>query len=252
MKKFNSNKLKKIIQIGAWMRNIEAINKLDLGNNTIQLHKYTLKGKKMDDYYHDSENNNENIINNKDIIDIIGNNNEDDFENNVDSSDNSTDNLSMINSDDNRESFSKNEDNAAKNRESISKNGECVSVSRDRKSRQFKINNDVKLITYLENNDYDELLNKNIVFINLIGASAVNTVIECIVRNTPIIVNRLPALVEVLGEKYPLFYDNIHDVRNLLKKKTIEAGHNHIKNLNKDKFRIEHFTKHFLQIVESL
>ena len=39
----------------------------------------------------------------------------------------------------------------------------------------------------LSNDHYDSLLAENIVFINLIDASAVNTVLECIVRNTPFI-----------------------------------------------------------------
>ena len=60
MKKFMINKDKKIIQIGAWMRNIDAINKINLGKNKLLLNKYALRGKKMENYYYEddiSENN---------------------------------------------------------------------------------------------------------------------------------------------------------------------------------------------------
>ena len=62
-----------------------------------------------------------------------------------------------------------------------------------------ELDSSVKIIDKLSNEDYDNLLTKNIVFIKLVDASAVNTIIECIVRNTPIIVNRLPATEELLG-----------------------------------------------------
>ena len=83
-------------------------------------------------------------------------------------------------------------------------------------------------------------------------ASAVNTVIECIVRNTPIIVNRLNALEEVLGKKYPLFYDSINDVKNLLTMKYIEKGHDYLKNLNKTELKLETFVNKFINIVNQI
>jgi hypothetical protein len=68
--------------------------------------------------------------------------------------------------------------------------------------------NSVDIIEFIDNNIYDNLLTENIVFLNLVDASAVNTIIECIARNTPLIVNRHPAVIELLGEKYPLYYEN--------------------------------------------
>jgi glycosyltransferase involved in cell wall biosynthesis len=57
--------------------------------------------------------------------------------------------------------------------------------------------------------EYDTLLSSSVVFLNLIDAPANTTVIECIVRNTPILVNPLPGVVEYLGEAYPLYYEDI-------------------------------------------
>jgi polysaccharide pyruvyl transferase WcaK-like protein len=115
----------------------------------------------------------------------------------------------------------------------------------------YKKTNDVKLIEYLDNNQYDEILSTNVVFIKLFDASAVNTLIECIVRNTPIIINKLPAVVEYLGEDYPLYYNSqresyIDEVPRLLKTglfKTnhIKKAHKYLKEMNKDFLKIETF-----------
>jgi hypothetical protein len=105
---------------------------------------------------------------------------------------------------------------------------------------------DVKVITYLENEAYDELFSNNIVFIHLIDASAVNTILECIVRNTPIFVNRLPATEEALGVNYPLFYSDISAVGSMLTSDTLLKGYTYLKKMNKDKFKIDYFINGFI------
>ncbi len=205
MKKFTMNTNKKIIQIGAWMRIINAINNLDLGRNPLFLNKYVLRGKKMENYYFDEED------------------------------------------DEDKDKETTTDDLTGSESSSNSK-----SISRDNINRKTKLNSDIKILSYLNNTEYDDLLSKNIVFINLVGASAVNTVIECVVRNTPIIVNKLPALVEILGDKYPLFYEDVRDVKKILVMKTIEDGHNYLKNLNKDKLHIQYFKKEFNKIIDSM
>ena len=64
---------------------------------------------------------------------------------------------------------------------------------------------DVEERAHLPNDAYDALLAENLVFVELYDASANNTVIECIARATPLLINRLPAVVEYLGESYPLY-----------------------------------------------
>ena len=71
--------------------------------------------------------------------------------------------------------------------------------------------NGVAEIEYMSNEEYDQLLSKNLVFCDLIDASANNTIIECIARNTPILVNRLPAVEEYLGRDYPLYFDSLDE-----------------------------------------
>ncbi len=108
----------------------------------------------------------------------------------------------------------------------------------------------VQIISRLENDDYDELLSKNIVFINLINASACNTLIECIVRNTPILINRLEAVEEMLGHDYPFYYDSIQEAGELATDiNKIKETHQYLTKLDKTRFLIETFVKEFGQAV---
>jgi polysaccharide pyruvyl transferase WcaK-like protein len=103
--------------------------------------------------------------------------------------------------------------------------------------------NSVTIQSTLSNYEYDRWLSENIVFLNLIDCSAVNTVIECIVRNTPIVINRIPQTVQLLGETYPLFYTSADQVNSLLTLDQITAATNYLKNLDKEPYRIETFIR---------
>ena len=94
-------------------------------------------------------------------------------------------------------------------------------------------------IQYFENDeDYDEEISKNIVFVHYLDVSASKTILECITRNTPIIVNKLEAVVEYLGENYPLYYKSLDDVSSLLTNEKIEAAHEHLKNMDKEELTV--------------
>ena len=66
-------------------------------------------------------------------------------------------------------------------------------------------------ISHVPDQDYDEFLSKNIVFIELYDANANNAVVECIARTTPLLINPLPAVKEYLGNEYPLYYDTLEE-----------------------------------------
>ena len=75
---------------------------------------------------------------------------------------------------------------------------------------------EVEVIEEISNEEYDELLASSVVFNHYWAVSASNTIVESIARCTPIVVNRHPALIEYLGEDYPLFYDELDDVAGLV------------------------------------
>lgn len=101
--------------------------------------------------------------------------------------------------------------------------------------------NSVTILSHKSDTEYDELLSSNIVFLKLVDAAAVNTIIECIVRATPVVVNRLSALEEVLGKGYPLFYNALEEASALLTDDYIEAAHEYLKHLETDQYRVENF-----------
>ena len=103
---------------------------------------------------------------------------------------------------------------------------------------------------YITNyHEYDELLSANIAFIDLFDAGANNAVVECIARNTPLIVNKLEGVVDYLGENYPLYFNNLDEVPNLLNDEKIEQAYNYLKDLNKDYLNVNKFTKDFINIL---
>lgn len=104
----------------------------------------------------------------------------------------------------------------------------------------------VEIIDQLGNDDYDNLLSQVVVFLDLVDASAANTIIECIVRNTPIIVNRHPAVVEYLGSEYPLFYTSLDEVPKLLN--NVEEAWKYLRSLNKTHLQISYFLDKFASI----
>jgi hypothetical protein len=113
--------------------------------------------------------------------------------------------------------------------------------------------NSVKTISYLDNVDYDTLLSQNIVFLNLVDASAVNTLIECIMRCTPIIVNKLPAVMELLGSNYPLYYKSYYEVSQILDDtERIRQGYLYLVDLDKSKFDINTFTTNLMNIITDI
>ncbi|KAI8820341.1 hypothetical protein BJ741DRAFT_682072 [Chytriomyces cf. hyalinus JEL632] len=107
------------------------------------------------------------------------------------------------------------------------------------------IDETVTLLSKLDNDAFDELLMTNVVFLNLIGAGSVNTILECIVRNTPVVVNRLPTFVE----KYPLFYDTLDQVPGLLTLDTIDKACRYLHSVDKTRFKIESFMNDFRLIL---
>ncbi len=64
-------------------------------------------------------------------------------------------------------------------------------------------------VSFLPDRDYDLLLAENLVFVDLYDSSANNTIIECIVRATPILVNPLEPVREYLGDGYPFYFSSL-------------------------------------------
>lgn len=240
MNSYIENKNKKIIQIGAWLRNVYSIYAVNIVAKH-GLNKCHLKGKEMDTYFLPQD-----FDFSKDLKYALS------LQSNpvlvlapvlapVLAQSQSHRNPKMC------RDFSKNK---------------YISFMIQYLSKNFPINienlnmlteiaednhNSVQMIERVSNQQYDQLLCNNIVFIDLIEASACNTLIECIVRNTPIIINKIPAVVELLGDQYPLYFTNLKDVNNLLDLENIRAGHKYLKKLDKTPYEIKSFVDTFIK-----
>ena len=66
-------------------------------------------------------------------------------------------------------------------------------------------------VNFLPNENYDHWLSENIIFLDLYDASANNVVIECMMRNTPLLINPIEPVVEYLGKEYPFYYTDLNE-----------------------------------------
>jgi hypothetical protein len=108
----------------------------------------------------------------------------------------------------------------------------------------------VRVLEKLDNDAYDALLSENIVFLNLVDASACNTVMECLMRHTPLLVNRHPAVEEILGANYPGYYDNVrHAAEMLADRNAIASMHAHLVGVDKTPFTMDTFVSNFQTVV---
>ncbi len=104
--------------------------------------------------------------------------------------------------------------------------------------------------TFVPASQYDSLLSKNIVVMEVFDASASNGVLDCIVRNTPIIVNKNPAVVEYLGEDYPMYFENPLDIPFIAER--AHAAHAYLKRMDKSSLDVELFIRQIMQAIEKL
>ena len=110
----------------------------------------------------------------------------------------------------------------------------------------IKRSKDIEIVEKLNNQEYDIFLSKNVVFLQLFDAAANNIVVECIIRNNPIIVNKLSSLYEYLGEDYPLYYENIEHAQELVTDfRKIEEGHLYLKKKDKHMLSPNYFVSSF-------
>lgn len=253
LEQFISNNNKNIIHIGGWLRNIYTFYRLSIPteiafnnkyivydnimNNNFNLKslpqlfkkkrfplkKTILKGKHMNNYFP-----NDTFVNN--LINILINNS---HENNIKSIPNCSTNEGQC-------------------------GGGCSGIDTNITNNWNKhfyqdiqtIINSVDIINHIDNKSYDNLLKSNIVFLNLVDASACNTLIECIARNTPIVINKIPSVVELLGEKYPLYYQNLNEIKSLINDKKIYSAYTYLKSLDKKPLNISYFMSQFINTIK--
>lgn len=106
----------------------------------------------------------------------------------------------------------------------------------------------VAVLPFVSNEEYDRLLSQNIAFCDLIDSSANNVVVECIARNTPLLINRLPAIEEYLGPDYPLYFSSLDEAAvKLARVESVLEAYAYLRELPKERFSQQAFREAFLQ-----
>jgi hypothetical protein len=97
---------------------------------------------------------------------------------------------------------------------------------------------------------YDEILTSGVVVVEYFECSASNVILECIASNTPIIVNRISATVQYLGEGYPLFFDHPEEIPDLFAK--VAEANAYLKTMDKEDIKIDTFVQNILKEVNQI
>ena len=105
----------------------------------------------------------------------------------------------------------------------------------------------VREIPAVNDLEYDQLLSQNVVFVELFSATANNTVIECIARNTPIVINRHAGPEYYLGPEYPLFYDDFESLHAFITVDRVLAAHEYLAAMEKSWLDGRQFREHVRQ-----
>jgi len=102
----------------------------------------------------------------------------------------------------------------------------------------------IQVLEWVPHRELDRLLSFNVVFNHFFDVAACNAVLDCIIRNTPIVTNRLPANEEYLGREYPLFFNRIVEAEEILNDAgRILEGHEYLVEMDKSHLTGEYFAK---------
>lgn len=100
---------------------------------------------------------------------------------------------------------------------------------------------------YKNFDEYDNALVSNIIIIDLIDANANNSVTECIIRNLPFFVNKIPSVIEYLGEDYPMYFNSKEDLEKKLNNNNelmilYKNTYNYLKSIKKNDLTLDYFS----------
>lgn len=129
-----------------------------------------------------------------------------------------------------------------------------------RRNDEFKMNrvfpkaNTVEMVNEKNHAKYDSIICENIIIMDFFDASANNAVVECISANIPFFTKKLPAIEEYLGKDYPMYFNNLSEVENIVDDDTklneIYTKTNlYMIDMNKSEISYETFCKNLLNTI---
>jgi hypothetical protein len=122
-------------------------------------------------------------------------------------------------------------------------------------SKNYDLSN-LNVVYEVCESDYEKIFQECCMFVDLEDCTANNLILECIKFCTPIIVRKIPAIVEYLGDKYPLYYNNnedmllLNDYNYLIN--NIEKAVIYLKNMDKTHIELNTFKQKVIYDIEKL
>jgi hypothetical protein len=107
------------------------------------------------------------------------------------------------------------------------------------------------IFKFLNNVNYAQELSSTIGFSHYYDCAASQGLLEHIMSHTPLIINKIPPIIEYLGVDYPMYYENVsHNIdKYLLDKSFIQQTSDYLKQQSQRKeFTIEHFCEFVNQL----
>jgi hypothetical protein len=119
----------------------------------------------------------------------------------------------------------------------------------------FKNNVDMPYLNNWE--EYDNLIQSSILVMPLFDAAANNSILECVISNTPIFVTRCYGTVEYLGSEYPMFFQDINELNMLLSdRQTVfelyKLTHEYLTKMDKTHLSYKHFYSEILKFINNI
>jgi len=113
---------------------------------------------------------------------------------------------------------------------------------------------EMSYVTDLET--YNDLIYNNIIIIDLVDASANNAILELTAAKIPFFVKKLPSIVEYLGYKYPMFFDDISEIEPILEDRhmlddVLTRSTEYLSQLDTSSFSHDRFASKLLEIANT-
>lgn len=122
-------------------------------------------------------------------------------------------------------------------------------------SKNYDISN-INIVFELDDKDYEKIFQNSCIFLDVEDSTANDIVLECIKFNTPIIVKKIPSIIEYLGNSYPLYFEDKNDLYlfndyNYLMDK-MKLAENYLKHMNKIHIQLDSFNNKIIYDLEKL
>ena len=117
---------------------------------------------------------------------------------------------------------------------------------------RVRVNDSVSFLPRLNDDGFDNLLQRCVVFLPLYDCAACNTLLECVARNTPVLLPKLAGAVEYLGEHYPLYYSSLGEATAKVQDEDLLRKTNeYLADLDKRYFDLDYFLDQYSSSFDS-